>query len=129
MDSNTLKIFNKAAKIAIKLKSVPKARKIHFSFLFKKNNIISIGWNSYEKTHPLAKKFGHKSDNIHSELACILNMKRTIITDLRMVNIRLNNKGEFRYSFPCKNCQKMLAYYGVNDIIYSTNEGFSHGKI
>lgn len=129
MDNSTLRILKKAVKIANHLQNVPNARKKHFSFLFNKNSIISIGWNNYSKTHPIAKQFGHKSNNIHSELHCILNLKRKITQGLTMVNIRINKNGDFRNSFPCKNCQKMLKHYRINNIIYSTNEGFLYGKI
>lgn len=124
MDYSISKILSKALKIALDLKDIPNAKTIHFSFLVKKNKIISIGWNTYCKTHPIANKFGHRENNIHSELSCIINHKRKSLRNIVMINIRINKRGEIRNAIPCESCKKMLAFYKIDNIIYSTDRGF-----
>jgi deoxycytidylate deaminase len=95
----------------------------HFSFILRKNNIISVGWNKPFKTHPQANKFGYRFNSIHSELDSILKFDKPV-NQLRnhiMVNIRLDKQGRIRMSRPCETCQRVLSSFLVGEVWYSTN--------
>lgn len=118
------KVIDKAVSVARNLIHLPNGRSKHFSFIIRKNHIVSIGWNDY-KTHPLADRFGYEYPFIHSELSAILNFN-----DLQnshkysFLNLRFNT-GELDLARPCPNCQRLLVHYGFNRVVYSTSEGFT----
>lgn len=117
------KIIEKVIQISINLKHVPTKKNRHFSFLVRKNNILSIGWNNYLKTHPMAFKFNYNSRAIHSELACLLNSDK-IDRKSYMVNVRIGQNNKLLLSKPCENCQSLLLHHGITNVVYSTREGF-----
>jgi deoxycytidylate deaminase len=97
----------------------------HYTFLLRRNAVMSIGWNRPFKTHPLAARFGYKFNSIHSELNAITKYDGRI-TDLSrftLVNVRLDKAGDVRMSRPCETCQLMLAAFGVSEVWYTTNDG------
>lgn len=95
----------------------------HFSFLVRKNNIESFGFNNRSKSHPLAIKFKYRYPTIHSELAAILNHSDSF-DKYYMVNIRIGRSGKLLMSKPCRACQRLLRYYNINEVLYSTDCGF-----
>ena len=88
-----------------------------------KNEIVSVGTNKF-RTHPLAKKYGYRFDEVHSELDALLRY-RGPKDNLKLVNYRFNRFGDMRISKPCCNCLLWcLALF--DDIWYSTNNGIKH---
>lgn len=123
-----IKLLNKAIQTAISLKTMTPGRSKHFSFLIRKSNIVSVGWNNGSKTHPIAAKFNYYSEAIHSELHCILNASK-IDKKCSMINIRIDKRDKILLSKPCEKCQNLLYHYGINDVIYSYEKGFKCMKI
>lgn len=97
----------------------------HFTFILERNKILSVGKNNPEKTHPLALKFGHRFNCIHSELAAIVNFPRPNIylRACTLVNVRVGVNGDIRISKPCHVCQYMLAAFNITDIYYTNRNG------
>lgn len=96
----------------------------HVSFLMIRNKIVSIGLNSYRKTHVLADKFGHLGANIHSELSACVNLPRSIdITRTTLYNVRIRTDGKVALSMPCRCCSKLILAYNIRRVYYSTNQG------
>lgn len=114
-----MKILTKCEKIARKLIHLPKGRCKHFSFLVKKNRIISMGYNQSYKTHPLAKY--HRFSSIHSEIHCLASSRKI---DGFMVNVRIDLFGQIRNSKPCPACQAVLDKYNIK-CFYSTEDGYA----
>lgn len=89
----------------------------------KKGNILSIGKNSYIKTHPLQKKYAliaglpHKQ-YIHAELAAIIKLK-DVSKAYSIEVIRLNNKGEGLLAKPCIICQQAIKNTPSEHIIHT----------
>lgn len=83
----------------------------------KRGRILSIGKNSYVKTHPmqakLAKQCG-KPGNIylHAEVHAILQV-RDWARIARMTVVRLNGQGEPMNAKPCPICQQMIKLAGI----------------
>lgn len=116
-----LKLINQARK----LYSLPKEKGMHLTFIVKRNTIISMGRNQIFKTHPMAKKFGHYKQNIHSELDALLNFSLPLSELYRytLYNIRIDRNGFINSSKPCKYCMKMLTFFGVNKLYWTKNNG------
>jgi tRNA(Arg) A34 adenosine deaminase TadA len=100
-------------------------RSKHFSFVVRRNTIVSIGWNQPFKTHPQAQRFGYRFNCIHSELHAILKFSKAVreLSHYMLVNVRLDKQGDVRMSKPCVTCQKLLGVFTFNEVWYSTNEG------
>lgn len=89
----------------------------------KKGNVISIGHNSYIKTHPLqafyAKKAGKEFEKkifIHAELDAVIKAGSRISKAYMIRVFRFNNKGEPRCAKPCPVCQEMLKHTPIQVI-------------
>jgi deoxycytidylate deaminase len=116
---------SKLIEIVRSLKSVPNARNRHFSFILLRNRILSVGWNDGHKTHPKAKELGYRFDNIHSELAVILNFTYSLelLRRCSLVNIRVNRLGQLRMAMPCKQCLPWILSLNIGDIWYTDHTG------
>jgi len=90
------------------------------------NNIISIGENSYQKTHPMQSRFslkaggGRNREYLHAEIASLVknrNKPESIIV------IRLTSTGLVRMARPCNICTLALREAEVKYIYYSGDDG------
>lgn len=105
----------------------------HFAFGYHKNKLIAIGQNNPEKTNAkalmLAKRFNLRTDYpyLHAETDLISRLwgKYYIDSNLSVVVIRLNKRGELRNSKPCERCREILECLGINKLYWSVNNGFS----
>jgi deoxycytidylate deaminase len=103
----------------------------HFTFICERKKIISVGWNKPFKSHTLAKKFGYRFSSIHSELDAINNFPYPV-ADLRnydIINVRLYADRSLALSCPCSRCSKLLAAFGVKNIVFSTPINFERIEI
>ena len=118
-------VLDKLIEISRSLKDVPNAHNRHFTFIVRKKRVLSMGWNNGCKTHPKAKELGYRFDNIHSELAAILNFKYPLDTLEKcvLVNVRVNRFGQLRMAMPCKRCLLWLSSFGLDSIWYTNHCG------
>ena len=98
---------------------IPRPKK-HVSLIVRKNEIVSVGTNNF-RTHPLAKKYGYRFDEVHSELDALLRYKGPK-DNLVLVNYRFNRFGDMRMSKPCCMCLPWCSAV-FDEMWYSTNEG------
>lgn len=99
----------------------PKIRCRHFAFLFKKNRIISIGWNK-TKTTPLNLKFGyHKLCGIHAEMVSLNKARHGNLKNCSIAVLRIDRNNKLNQSAPCKFCMNVLKHFDI-DHIFHTNE-------
>lgn len=95
----------------------------HFSFIVRKNKIVSEGINHERKTHPLASKYSPEWGRIHSEMDALI--KSDIApAELRyydLYNVRIGKSGRVLLSRPCSNCQRVITDFGFRNVFY-TNE-------
>lgn len=108
----------------------------HFSFLFLRNKVISIGLNDYEisaKSLYFAERFNvpqkKKWPSLHSEIDAISKLwgKYPVGPRLKLVNIRFLKSGLPGMAKPCSDCSEVLKALGINEIYWSTNDGFNRG--
>lgn len=81
----------------------------------KKGNLISIGRNSYTKTHPLMAKYGRRSGKpaaifIHAELHALIKARQQVH---KLVVLRYNKDGTPALAKPCAACQLAIKDFGV----------------
>lgn len=114
------------------VESVKDYRGTHITFALKKRKVIAVGKNNRNKTHTTNTLLNHVDETTgkhfgattgtHSELSCLLKLKRQVCNDLVFVNIRINHHGELTMSKPCPACMDMFEQVGFKKIYYSNYE-------
>jgi len=117
--------LDKLVKLARTMLDLPTSRNRHFSFLLVRNKVLSVGYSLGYTTHPLAKKYGHRFNAIHSELSVIKNFPYppSLLSKCKIVNIRIMRDGSLGMSRPCKHCQQLLHDLDITDIWYTNEQG------
>lgn len=86
----------------------------------KKGRIISIGKNSYVKTHPLQAKYAHEVGLgekvfLHAEVDALVRL-RDWSRAHKIVVTRYNKNGEPVLARPCKVCQHAIKMAGIRHV-------------
>ncbi len=129
------KLFDKSIELARALYQKDfELRTQHFSFIFYKNRIITVGQNN-NKTNPINKKnpkFNREGFDITdqkktcSELTALRELKNKTniaFNKVKMVNVRIGQKGIIMNSRPCFSCSSLLKHFGPKEIYYTNNNG------
>jgi deoxycytidylate deaminase len=92
----------------------------------RKGNLIASRTNSYFKSHPLQKHFASLAgepykETLHSEIATLIACRYKKID--KLVVMRYDSFGNLRNAMPCKTCQAAIKAFGVEMVMYSTEEG------
>ena len=111
---------NKFTEMALPVALDIDRQKKHVSFIVRKGVVESVGVNQY-KTHPLAKKYGYRYDEVHSELDALLKYKGPK-DGLSLYNFRFNRYGDMRMSKPCRLCTPWCDAV-FDEIFYTTDQG------
>lgn len=96
------------------------ARQQHTAIAYdKRGRVISIGKNSYCRTHPLQAKYASKSGNadkvyIHAEIDALVRAKSRKIHSIFVS--RLDAHGNYVLSKPCASCMLALADFNISII-------------
>ncbi len=127
MTNSIQRKFWRSVEIAGAMKSSAlTGRCFHITVVFDKNKIISIGANSYCKTHPKAAIFQKEEivdrnryvPGIHSELSAILKLGEDC-SKFTFFNVRIDNNNQINNSRPCSGCTKLLKQVGFKRFYYS----------
>lgn len=99
----------------------------------KRGNLLSIGKNSYSKTHPYQKRLSEKFNNphkcfLHAEIAAIIRCKNHKKA-YKMIITRFDSKGNYALSKPCVICQEAIKLSNIKYIEYSTKNGYVLEKV
>lgn len=81
----------------------------------KRGRLLSVGKNSYIKTHPLQAKFARKAGEphktyLHAELDALL---KAPVKPYKLVITRFDSKGRPKPACPCATCQEAIKHFGV----------------
>lgn len=128
------KYFDKARKIA----SISDYHKVHVGCIaVYQNSIIGIGHNS-KKTHPIQNYYNRyrvQEDDmlpkLHAEINC-LNQIRNLNINFSKVKLyiyRIRKDQPFGLARPCPSCMAAIKDLGINEIYYTTNDGYSYEKL
>lgn len=97
----------------------------------KRGHLVSVGHNSYTKSHPLqayfAKKVGHPNKiYLHAEIAALIQAGTMETNQVHEISIvRLNKKGTFQPSKPCPICMEAIKAFGVKHVVYMNRVGIT----
>ena len=90
----------------------------------KRGNILSVGHNSYTKSHPLMKLYSSKvqaSEHkivLHAEIDALIKAKRRGTPHSIFIS-RIGAKGDAKLAKPCKICMNALISAGIKKISYT----------
>lgn len=103
---------------------IPFKKNRHFSFIMRKNKILSFGWNLINKTNPLCWKYKYEYPYTHSEVMAIRNFEFPpgLLSRCELVNVRLG-ANSVKMSKPCEDCLRMLAAFDFRRVWYTNNNG------
>jgi hypothetical protein len=115
--------MNKHIDAALSMSKEIQRTKRHVSIITnKKGVVLSCGTNQY-RTHPLAKQYGYRFEEVHSELDALLKLPQGVSkNNLVLMNFRFNRFGDMRMSKPCNLCLPWCEAV-FNEIFYSTDDG------
>jgi len=88
----------------------------------RKGNLLSIGKNSYTKTHPLQKRYAVKvnqpqKEYLHAEIAALVKCKSE--DAYKIVIKRIDKNGNTKLAAPCEVCQLAIKEAGIKVIEYT----------
>jgi len=117
--------FSKLVKLSHKMLELPTTTNKHFSFLLIRNKILASGYSIGWKTNPLAKKYGYRFNNIHSEMSVIKNFPYppAMLSKCTLVNIRIMKSGQLGMARPCHHCSKLLQDFDLTNVWYTNWQG------
>lgn len=87
----------------------------------KRGRLLSVGHNSYVRTHPLQAKYSKKAGKpdaiyIHAELAALLKARGKVH---KLVVVRYGKNGQPLLAKPCAACQLAINDFGVKLVSYT----------
>lgn len=93
----------------------------------RKGRMLSVGTNSYKKSHTLMKHFAELAGEdpkiyLHSEVQALLRAKDKQVH--RITVERYDASGNPALAKPCKVCQKAIQAYGVKFVEYTSEDGW-----
>lgn len=98
-------------------------RAFHVAAIFKKNRLVSIGWNTL-KTHPKTIEFyPYHQKATHGEALAIIRGRLENYRGHDLFVLRLDNNESINYSKPCKFCQTFIKFMEFDNVFYSDNDG------
>jgi deoxycytidylate deaminase len=115
--------------VGILNKAIEEAYKSEHTFrlgavLFKSGRIFGVGHNSNRYSSSIPEKYRKFPNSCHAEMAAIMNTQNwDKLNGSSILVIRLNSKGDFALSYPCKYCKETLIHLGIKWVYYTTKEG------
>lgn len=92
--------------------------------LLYKGGVVSIGFNQILKSHPITRMF-NEHQTIHAEVSAIVRLKnKKLLKDCTMVVYREGAKGNLALARPCPTCKKILKFFKIKKIAYTTYDGY-----
>ena len=98
----------------------------------RKGRQISVGLNSYTKTHPLQLHFATLvgepyKDKLHAEIHALLRAGDKQVHTISVE--RYHTNGDSAFARPCASCMLAIKNFGVKFIRYTTSEGVEVEKV
>lgn len=104
----------------------------HFSFIFYKNTLVSVGRNS-PKTTPIniLNQPLNRENVIHYKGSCaewnsvnrLKNLTNIPFNKCILINTRINRNGEIAYARPCLFCCNLLRFIDLRGVYYTGYSG------
>ncbi len=96
------------------------------TILDKHGKVISVGHNSYVKTHPLQAQLAHKVGKdkkvfLHAEVAAIIKAGKRIKKAHTIYITRYNAKGDPVNACPCAICSSLIHAVRIPNVVYTND--------
>ena len=114
-----------AIKVASALPVVKGQQRICAVVCDKRGRVLSVGVNSYQKSHPIQAKYAEQAGNvcaqyIHAEVAALVSLSYADKNKVYKISVaRVLKNGETGLAMPCPICQLALKDYGIKEISYT----------
>ena len=87
----------------------------------KRGKLLSVGRNSYTKTHPLQAQLGRRAGKpnsiyLHAELAALLKAREQV---WKLVVLRYDKEGKPVLAKPCPSCKLAIKQFQVKQVEYT----------
>jgi len=91
------------------------------AFALKAGRVVSIGVNSYRKTHPRQAHYARivgqpRKEFLHAEIAALVRAKTAVDT---LVVLRFDKEGNPALAKPCAICQLAIAAAGITNVVHT----------
>jgi tRNA(Arg) A34 adenosine deaminase TadA len=125
MQVSLTKFHSRAKKIFDRENLKSNNQKVVAFVLDSKGRILTEGWNSYTKTHPVQKKAADAKGDVHK---CFMHAEIHALTRLSykqlskqdtIVVLRMDVKLNLMPGRPCPICQDVIRQFGIQNIIHS----------
>jgi len=99
----------------------------------KRGRQLSMGVNSYSKTHPLMlylskySPYPNKMIYLHAEIVALLRCKDKVPYLLSVE--RYSSEGEIKLAEPCPMCKEAMRMWGVTVVRYTTDNGWVEERL
>jgi len=118
--------LNKLQDLLEEMPFEPHRMRVGAMTLDNKGRILSIGFNSYTKSHPLMytnRYFdGHKI-YLHAEVDALVKARNKGVTARYMIIARIGAKGDLKLAKPCIRCMYQLALSELDSVYYTNDQG------
>ena len=87
----------------------------------KRGKLLSIGKNSYVKSHPIQARFAKRSGQpqkiyLHAEIDALIKARTKVY---RLVVVRIKADGNYGSAKPCAVCQQAISFFDVASVEHS----------
>ena len=90
--------------------------------LDKHGTVLSVGFNSYTKTHPLQMLYNKENNPsrlfLHAEIDALVKSK---VEPYMLIVCRLSKLGKIRIAKPCSGCYQAIRDYKVKKVFFTNN--------
>lgn len=123
--------FFRAAKSVSELSDHPKHKVGAIVVL--KHRVISSGFNSNVKTHPLQKRYNRhrfstdSPHKCHAELSALLPLikENKDLSNAIIYVYRQHKNEELACARPCRSCMELIKDVGIKKIFFTTEDGYA----
>ena len=89
-------------------------------------NDVTAEVTNLMKSHPIQAKYAKKAGfphkiSLHAELRALISSERPVTA---LIVARVDKKGNLKLAKPCGLCQLAIEDHGVEEVWYSTEDGF-----
>jgi tRNA(Arg) A34 adenosine deaminase TadA len=122
---NILRFHKKAIGIVDREEVKDNRQKVVAFVLDSRGRILTEGWNSYTKTHPMQKEAALAQNEpmkfcLHAEVHALSRLSyKQLSKQHTIVVMRLDHKYRLMPSKPCPICQAVISQYGIENVIHS----------
>jgi hypothetical protein len=104
---------------------------LHWAFIIQDDSIVGYAMNDFGEPPSYfgyrCKRDTHLPSTRHAEFRALTKLKGII--DFRksweIINIRLNQLGEIRFSKPCNRCYELMKKFGCRKFYFTTDVGWA----